>query len=339
MTQRILFLIAIVFSFHHVVAQQSTVIGRIDSLLKAPAANPFNGVVVISNDGKMLYRKAAGYADFELKKPVTNESEFIIGSISKQVTAVVVLQEVDKGHIHLNDTIRKYLPELMEKWADSVTIHHLLTHTHGIIGLGKPLAFTPGTRFQYGFMGYELLSQIAERTSGQAFPDLCNALFKQCGMQHSSHPRTKSYKTLCKGYRMEDDVRKAEPSLLDVFAAAGGLISSGEDLVKWNEHLHGGELLSDTVYQLMISKKENAFRDHAILGMIDYGYGVTIPHQISVPELGVTGVAQGFIAIDMYYPFTKTSVVVLENIATDLKDLKNSFYYHEQILKIVRSAQ
>lgn len=339
MTRHILILIAIFFSCHHLSAQEKTIPARIDSLLKAASPTPFNGVVVISIDGKILYKKASGYADYALKKPITNESEFIIGSISKQVTAVIVLQEVEKGHLHLNDPIHKYLPELTAQWADTVTIHHLLTHTHGITGLDKPLAFTPGSRFQYGFIGYDLLSQIVEKAAGQTFPDRCNSLFKQCGMQHSSHPRSKSYKALCKGYTMENGERKEEQLYLDVYAAAGGLIASGEDLVKWNNHLHGGELLSDSMYQLMTSKKENAFRDHATLGMIDYGYGITIPHQTSVPELGVTGVAQGFIAMDMYFPFTKTSMVVLENIATDMVTLKNSFYYHEQILKIVRSAQ
>ena len=338
MTQRILFLIAIFFSFNQLFAQQQT-IRRIDSLLSAPSSTPFNGVVVISTAGKTLYKKASGYASFEQKKRITNESEFIIGSISKQITAVIVLQEVDKGRLRLNDPIRRYLPQLTEKWADTVTIHHLLTHTHGITALDKPLAFTPGSQFKYGYIGYDLLSQIVEKTAGQSFPDRCNALFRMCGMQHSSHPRGRSYKNLCKGYVLENGVRKEEAPYLDVFAAAGGLVSSGEDLVKWNNNLHGGKLLTDSSYRLMVAPKENAFREHVILGTIDYGYGITIPHQTSVPELGVTGVAQGFISLDMYFPFTKTSVVVLENIATDMNELKNSFYYHDQILKIVRAAQ
>ncbi|ACU62539.1 serine hydrolase domain-containing protein [Chitinophaga pinensis] len=337
MTQRILFLIAILFSFNHLFAQQQT-IKRIDSLLSATSQTPFNGVIVLSTGGKTFYRKTAGFANFDQKKAITNESEFIIGSISKQITAVIVLRELDKGHLRLEDPIRRYLPQLTEKWADTVTIHHLLTHTHGITALDKPLAFKPGSRFQYGFLGYDLLSQIVEKTSGKSFPDLCNDLFRLCGMQHSSHPRGRSYKNLCKGYVLENGERREEPSYLDVFAAAGGLVSSGEDLVKWNNNLHGGKLLVDSTYQLMISKKENAFRDHVILGTIDYGYGITIPYQFSVPELAVTGVAQGFISLDTYFPFTKTSLVILENVATDMQELKNSFYYHEQILKIVREA-
>ncbi|MBW8682821.1 serine hydrolase [Chitinophaga rhizophila] len=335
----ILILVAICFSFSQLFAQQHTVAHRIDSLLRAPSATRFNGVICISNGEKNVYSKAMGYADFDQKKEMTRQHQFIIGSISKQITAVIVLREVDKGRIHLQDPIGKYLPAITSSWADSVTIHQLLAHTHGITELDKPLSFTPGSRFQYGFRSYDLLSQIVEKSSGQSFPDLCNDLFKACGMTHSSHPRGRTYTRLCKGYRIENGARVEEAAYLDVFAAAGGLVSAAEDLVKWNNQLHGGKLLSDSAYQLMITKKENAFRDHVTLGTIDYGYGMTIPRVSSVPEMGVTGVAQGFISMDMYLPATKTSVIVLENVATDMKELKNSFYYHDQILRIVRDAQ
>lgn len=340
MTRRILFLIAFLSSFSTSFAQQKNTSRRLDSLLTASSKTPFNGIVVISNGGRTVYRRFAGYTDFEHSHPVTLESEFIIGSISKQITSVIVLQEMEKGHLHLNDPIHKYLPDLPEKWADTVTVHHLMTHTHGITALDKPLAFRPGTRFAYGFISFDLLSRIVEKTSGQSFPDLCAALFNQCGMQHSFHPRSKQYKHLAQGYTLNKDGQpQPEESFLDVYAAAGGLISSGDDLVKWNNCLHGGKLLSDSTYRLMITAKENAFREHLTLGTIDYGYGITIPRQTTVPELAVTGVAQGFISMDVYFPDTKTSVIVLENIARDMVDLKKSFYYHDKVLQIVKAAQ
>ncbi|SHN30600.1 serine hydrolase [Chitinophaga sp. CF418] len=340
MTRRFLFLIAFLSSFSSLFAQQKNISRRLDSLLTASTTTPFNGIVVVSQGGKTIYRKTAGYASFEQKQAVSGESEFIIGSISKQITAVIVLQEIEKGHLRLNDPIHKYLPDLAEKWADTVTIHHLLSHTHGITALDKPLAFRPGSRFAYGFISFDLLSQIVEKTSGKTFPDLCMALFKQCGMQHSFHPGIKQYKQLAQGYTLNQEGQpQKEESMLNVFAAAGGLISSGDDLVKWNNALHSGKLLSDSTYRLMITPKENAFREHVTLGTIDYGYGITIPRQTAVPELAVTGVAPGFISMDVYFPGTKTSVVVLENIARDMMDLKKSFYYHEQILHIVKAAQ
>jgi len=337
---RLTILIAIFGVCNHVFAQQKTILYKLDSLFSASTATPFNGSVIISVDGKIVYRKTAGYADFTTKQPVTNESEFVIGSISKQITAVIVLREVEKGRLHLNDPIHKYLPDLTEAWADTVTIHHLLTHTHGITALDKPLAFTPGSRFAYGFISYDLLSQIVERTSGKTYPELCMELFKQCGMKHSFHPRSKQYTHLAKCYTLNAGHQPEEAdAFLDVFAAAGGLISNAEDLSRWNDSLHGGTLLDDSTYHNMITPKENAFRDHAILGKIDYGYGVTIPDRSGVPLLAVTGVTGGYFSEDVYFPFTKTSVIVLENIGRDMKDLKKSFYYHEQVLNIIRSVQ
>lgn len=340
MTQRILILIAILCSFHNSFSQQRETALRLDSLLTANIKMPFNGVVVIAGNGRRsFYRRFGGYANFEQQQPVTLESEFIIGSISKQITSVIVLQEMEKGHLRLNDPIHKYLPDLTEKWADTVTIHHLMSHTHGITGLDKPLAFRPGARFAYGFISFDLLSRIVEKTSGQSFPDLCAALFKQCSMQYSFHPRGKEYKHLAQGYTLDKEGQlQIEASILDVYAAAGGLISSADDLVKWNSCLHGGKLLSDSTYRLMVTAKENAFREHLTLGTIDYGYGITIPRQTSIRELAVTGVAPGFISMNVYFPDTKTSVIVLENVARDMVDLKRSFYYHDQILQIVKKA-
>ncbi len=339
MTQRILILIAFLCSFHNSFSQQKETALRLDSLLTANTKTPFNGVVVIAGDGRRAYRRFGGYTNFGQQQPVTLESEFIIGSVSKQITSVIVLQEMEKGHLRLNDPIHKYLPDLTEKWADTVTIHHLMSHTHGITALDKPLAFRPGSRFAYGFISFDLLSRIVEKTSGQSFPDLCAGLFKQCGMQYSFHPRGKEYKHLAQGYTLDKEGQpQIEESILDVYAAAGGLISSADDLVKWNNCLHGGKLLSDSTYHLMITAKENAFREHLTLGTIDYGYGITIPRQTSIRELAVTGVAPGFISMNVYFPDTKMSVIVLENIARDMVDLKKSFYYHDQILQIVKKT-
>jgi len=83
-----------------------------------------------------------------------------------------VLREFDKGNIDLFTPIKKYLPELTQSWADTVTIHHLLTHMHGISQLDKPTTFKVGTQYSYSQIGYELLAKIIERTSGKSFAEL-----------------------------------------------------------------------------------------------------------------------------------------------------------------------
>ena len=118
----------------------------IDSLISAVTKNPFNGIILISQNGKIKYSKIIGYSDLEKKTILKLDNEFVIGSISKQITAVLVLREFDKGHLVLNEPIHKYLPELNQSWADTVTIHHLLTHTHGITEIDQPTSFAVGDR-------------------------------------------------------------------------------------------------------------------------------------------------------------------------------------------------
>ncbi|MCE7054330.1 beta-lactamase family protein [Algoriphagus sp. AGSA1] len=80
--------------------------------------------------------------------------QFVIGSISKQITSVLVLREYEKGNLSLNDKIATYLPSIDQSWSKSVTIHHLLTHTHGVVDVNQPLGFEPGAQFQYSQLGF-----------------------------------------------------------------------------------------------------------------------------------------------------------------------------------------
>ncbi len=139
---------------------------KIDSIIEN---HDFNGVVLLTKDSTLIYKKALGYADIERKTALKPGDQFVVGSISKQITAVLILREYEKGNIALDDTIRKYLPEINQPWADKVSIHHLLTHTHGIVDMDKPLEFEPGTQFHYSQLGYELLAQVLENVSGKSF--------------------------------------------------------------------------------------------------------------------------------------------------------------------------
>ena len=77
-------------------------------------------------------------------------------------------------------------------------------------------------------------------------------------------------------------------------------------------------------------------RNHPIFGVTDYGYGITVDTKENILQLGQTGFAPGFVSMNFYFPKTKTSVIVLENVAYDTDDLKKTFYYPTEILKIIR---
>ncbi|MBB5635426.1 CubicO group peptidase (beta-lactamase class C family) [Pedobacter cryoconitis] len=310
---------------------------RIDSLLKAKSSKPFNGVIIIAKEGKTLYENQNGSPVPGQKKLFKETDQFVIGSISKQITAVLVLRELDKKRLNLRDPIRKYLPELEMPWADTVTIHQLLTHTHGITALNEPLAYPAGTKFNYSTIGYQLLAKIVAKTSGKSFPELSDELFITCGMENTFDSNLKKHKRLVNGYiEKENGKLHLQTSPLKDFTPAATFISTARDLVLWNTALHLGKLLSPETYQLMITPY--ATRQHAFLGKTDYGYGPTITTTDRLLQIGQTGYIPGFVSMDYYFPKTKTSIIMLENTAWSLDDLSKTFSYHLQALKFLKEA-
>lgn len=310
----------------------------IDSLISVKTTKPFNGVILISQKGKTKYSKIFGYSDIDKKESLKLNDQFVIGSISKQFTAVLVLREFDIGTIDLFVPIRQYLPELTQSWADTVTIHHLLTHMHGITQLDKPTTFKVGTQYSYSQIGYDLLAKIIERTSGKSFAEISKNLFEECGMKNTFHPAIKGYNNLVKGYTENENGKiEFETETFQNYVAAGSFISTIEDLTIWNKKFYSGKLLKRKTMKMVETKQNGAVRDHPIFGITEYGYGITVDTKESILQLGQTGFAPGFISMNFYFPKTKTSVIVLENIAYETDDLKKTFFYHTEILKIIRS--
>ncbi|NJN78950.1 MAG: beta-lactamase family protein [Saprospiraceae bacterium] len=133
---------------------------KMDAIL---ANHQFNGVVFLTKDSTTIYSKSVGYSDLEQKIELKFDDQFVIGSISKQITAVLVLRAYENGKLKLDDKINRYLVEINQPWAAEITVHQLLTHTHGIVDLNEPLAFKAGSQFQYSQLGYELLARILEK--------------------------------------------------------------------------------------------------------------------------------------------------------------------------------
>ena len=314
---------------------------RIDSLIEANTKRFFNGVILISQNEKVVYSKVKGFANLEVKTPLVIDNQFVIGSISKQMTAVVVLREVDKGRIDLHVPVKKYLPNMSQTWLDSITVHQLLNHTSGITGWNEPLKFKPSTGFSYSGVGYELLGKIAENVSGKSHAELTSEVFKICKMKHSMSPKLNQHKSLVNSYVSDSlgKTFKVENILKDIQIAAGGMISTARDLLLWNKNLHGGKLLSQKSYDMMTTASSK--RDHFIFGKVDYGYGLQIDHKGKTLEMGHSGYTTGFASMNFYYPETKTTIIVLENIAWDSNsgDLTEAFQHHLGVRAIVRGGK
>ena len=319
---------------------QSSLNTQIDSLLRLTAPRPFNGVVMIVRNGKTIYAKSHGFADSARTTSLRLSNQFILGSISKQTTAVLVLQQLEKGNLSLQDPIRKYLPDLKAAWADSVTVHHLLSHTSGVVREEEPLAFRPGTGFLYsGILGYQLLARVAEKASGKTYPELAAGLFNGCKMRNTTIPARYRKGSLAGSFTeapggtlqpQKFTMKDVEPP-----TPAGGVISTTKDLAQWNECLHGGKLLQESTYKLMTTAY--AARPHARWGNVGYGYGLQVDHGGGIVEYSHSGTLAGFIGTNLYYPASGTSIVVLENVAWDFSDQIRMFYFHDQIRQLFRN--
>ncbi len=317
---------------------------KIDSLIKTINPRSFNGVVYIQQNGKEKYAKAFGYADFNKKTPLKINDRFSTMSIAKQITATLILQEVEKGTIDLHAPIRKYLPDFKYAWADTVTVHHLLNHSSGLYSddLKPNLKLKTGTEFSYSNVGYSVAGMVLEKQSGKSYEELVTALFKKVKMKNSFYPNETNSKFLVKGHTIRKDgsFKLNEKSGFDTSYYFGShLIVTAPDLAKWNECLHNGKLLKPETYKLMTNYSITA--THPIFGKnpIGYGYGLRINDKADIYEIGHTGFhpGEGFTAVNLYYPKTKTSVIVMENVANENFDI--AYYYEQEIRKIVMDSK
>lgn len=275
----------------------------------------FNGVVLVSQKGKIQYLKANGYRDFEKKIPLKADDQFEIMSNSKQITAVLVLQAAEQGKLNLKTPIKKYLPSLTQSWADTVTVHHLLNHTHGITDTDQPVAFKAGSQFKYGNLSYMLLGEILKNTTGKDFTELAQSLFKKLKMDKTFIYKAKNNQSLVPGYRSDDNqFEKVKESFLNQeIAPAAGVISTVQDLAKWDEALFKGKLLSPEFQKLMLTPSTTA--QHNVFGKesMGFGYNVRFIKEAGLDYYGVTGLGDGFTCLNVYFPSTDTSLIILEN--------------------------
>ncbi|WP_276133373.1 serine hydrolase domain-containing protein [Polluticoccus soli] len=337
---RYLFTLSIVLAYSLQSLAQPKLQTQLDSLLRS-GENEFNGVVLVTQRGKKLYEGAHGYSDLQTKANVKPDDQFIIGSISKQITAVLVLREYQKGNLRLDAPLSKYLPELKYAWADSITIHHLLTHMSGVRqDLQPPLVFAPGSRFDYSNTGFVLLGDVVAHTSGKSYAAMAEDMFKECGMKNTFHPASNKHKRLVKGYWQNPQGVLDEVTIALDYAKkitpSGGFISTAADMVKWNTSLHGGKLLADSTYKLMMTAYPGAVRDHQLFGLTQYGYGITIDEKDGLLQVGQTGKLSGYNSINFFFPESGTSMIVFNNMEYAPSDFKKSFYYHTGVQHIVR---
>jgi CubicO group peptidase (beta-lactamase class C family) len=291
--------------------------------------------LLVTRDGKVVRSEGFGLANVEVQVPVKPETIFQSGSVGKQFTATAVMMLVEAGKIGLNDPLTKYFPEAPPSWKN-VTVRELLSHTGGFGDYPKdfnfrkdwtepqllklvesiPLAYPPGTKWEYSNLGYLTLGILIHRVSGEFYGDfLRQRIFQPLGMQATRiisevdivPNRAAGYRLLKGELKNQEWVAPAMNTTAD-----GSLYFSIVDLSKWDAALYEGKLLKRSSFDLMWTpvKLKNGQSNKA-----GYGFGWFIEERNGHRCIHHDGSWQGFeTAIDRYVD-DRLSVVALTNLA------------------------
>ncbi len=287
--------------------------------------------LVVVKDGRVVKMKGYGIASLEFSVPVTTKTAFEIGSVSKQMTAAAIMLLAEEGKLGLDDRVSKHLAGTPEGWKD-VTIRHLLAHSSGVksytsldgfelikrqkVGdfLKKlaphPLEFTPGERTIYSNSGYTILGYVIEAVSGKSYIDFMRErIFRPLGM-NSTTDRDPEYiiPNRAEGYEWRGDRYAGRSWDLTDLMGAGTIVSTIEDMAKWDVALNGkaflrpesrGEWWKQFVYT---DGKPSA-----------YGLGWRIGELRGHKIIGHTGQTAGFNSVNNRYVGSGLSIIVLSN--------------------------
>lgn len=240
-------------------------------LTQLNTSNRFNGTILYAENGKVIYKKAFGVADFRTGKPLTTASSFNLASVSKQFIGMCVMLLSEKGQLAIDDDVQKYISELPYK---GITIRNLLTHTSGIpeyfdlytqyrqpldtlsnekliqlFATYKPaLDFETGTKWSYCNTNYVLLSAVIERISGQPLSEFINKQIvlplglKDTYVYHVLMPSVPANHVY--GFSEINGKRNLNDLInVDGVTGDGNIYSSVEDLFKWEQSLYTEKLV------------------------------------------------------------------------------------------------
>lgn len=296
----------------------------------------FNGSVLVAENGSVLYSNGFGFANMEWDIQNKPNTKFRLGSITKQFTAMLVVQLAEQGKIDLQANVSTYLPNYPKASGEKITIHHLLTHTSGIpnytsfrnfmrghsrdfytpdefvrMFADSTLEFVPGEKFAYSNSGYFLLGVIIEKVSGTSYEQLLqeNILtplkMEDTGYDHFGTilpNRASGYEKRGEAYVNADYLDMSIPY------AAGSLYSTVEDLFIWDQALYTDQLLSAEFMDLMFKPYLDGYA---------YGWGVGIEvigkNNDSLLVIRHGGGINGFNTLISRVPADKNTVILLNN--------------------------
>ena len=313
---------------------------RVDRIFAAFAKPDSPGCALgVIRDGAFVYRKGYGMASLELGVPLTSESVFYMGSVSKQFTAASVVLAAEQGLLSLDDNIRKHIPEIPE-YGQPITLRQMLHHTSGfrdvlallalsgrsaadthttaelldLVARQKALNYTPGEEYLYSNTNYFLAALAVGRAAKKPFSQFAREnIFQPLGMVHT---------------RFHDDRRAIVPGRIPAYSPGrdsgfvvdwstnfdkvgdGGLMSSVDDLLLWDRNFYQNRLGKGTL------RKEMQTRGALNSGArISYALGLTMGEYRSLPVVQHGGALFGYRTELLRFPEQHFSVICLCNLS------------------------
>lgn len=300
----------------------------------------FNGSVLVAEKGKVIYKKGFGLADMEWDIRNQPDTKHRLGSITKQFTAMLIMQLVEQGKLKLDVPISTYLPDYPKKNGDIITIHHLLTHSSGIPNMtafpgfvknvmrnaysprqlvntfaDSTLQFEPGKKFAYSNSGYLVLGYIIEKVTAKSYEQVLREnILTPLKMNNTGYDHHENLlKNRASGYE-KNGRHYFNANFIDMSVphAAGAMYSTVEDLYLWDQALYGSQLLREENMELL-------FKKHIPSGGSYYGYGWgigEIPLGNTAERIGTIshgGGVNGFNTQITRIPSDKSFIVLLNN--------------------------
>ena len=290
--------------------------------------------VIVTKDGHTVFRKAYGMADVAHRMAMTPDTVLRLGSITKQFTSTAIMMLADEGKLSVADDITKFLPDYPTH-GKKITIEHLLTHTSGIVSYtskreffasmtkdmsvaqmidffkNDKLEFEPGAQWRYNNSGYFLLGAIIEKVSGMPYAKFVEQrIFVPLGMTNTAYegyeravaPRSSGHTGGSGGFKPSMPLSMSQPY------AAGSLVSTVDDLARWDVAVSSGKLLKAAGWQ-------KAFTAHTLDGgaPTKYGYGWMLGTVQGAPTIGHGGSINGYKTFALRVPSESLYVAVLSN--------------------------
>ena len=311
---------------------------RVDAIFNRFTSSTPGCAVAADVRGEHVIRAAYGSADLEHDVPITTDTIFEAGSVSKQFTAAAVALLARDGKLSLDDPVRMYVPEVPDFGAP-LTIRMLLQHTSGLRDWGnlvalagwprttrvhthahvldvlsrqRSLNFPPGTRWSYSNSGYNLAAIIVTRVSGKSFAEFTKAsIFDPLGMKDTSwrDDYTRIVKRRANAYANRGGTFTLSMPFENVYGN-GGLLTTVGDLLKWNANF-STHIVGDAAFVNLMEQRTilPSGRTH------EYALGLYVDTYKGVREVDHSGGIAGYSAHLGRYPDQQVSVAVLCNLA------------------------